>query len=152
VDVDLLVIPHCPNEDAVVQLVRRALDDVGLSRVLIRTRVVETEAEAQRLRFVGSPTVRIDGEDPFADPRRPVALTCRVYVTDGACAAIPDLRLRRQALQRAGPSGGTRPPPGRGRQGWMVTVATAERKHPSMSGIGIRGNILAPGAYPARAT
>ena len=99
-DVDLLVIPDCPNEGAAAQLIRRALDDVGLRRVPIRTRVIETEAEARRLGFVGSPTVRINGEDPFADQDLSVGLGCRVYVSDRGSAGIPDLRRLRQALKR----------------------------------------------------
>jgi hypothetical protein len=105
VDVEVLVTPECPCEGGAVLLVRRALNDVGLSRVPIRTRVVETEAEAQRLRFVGSPTVRIDGQDPFADRRLPVGLGCRVYVTGRGRAEVPDLRQLRQALKRHAAAG-----------------------------------------------
>lgn len=99
-DVELLVIPDCPNEGAAAELLRRALDDVGLSRVPVRTRVVESEPEAERLGFIGSPTVRIDGEDPFAESARPVGLACRVYLTDGVRSGVPDLRRLRQALKR----------------------------------------------------
>ena len=100
VDVEVLVTPDCPCEGAAVLLVRRALNDVGLSRVPIRTRLVNTDGEAQQLRFVGSPTVRINGQDPFADRRLPVSLSCRVYVTDRGRADVPDLRQLRQALKR----------------------------------------------------
>jgi hypothetical protein len=100
VDVELLVIPECPNEGAAAELLRRALDDVGLTQVPFRTHVVESERDAERLSFVGSPTVRIDGEDPFAESRRPVGLACRVYVTDGVRRGVPDLRRLRQALKR----------------------------------------------------
>lgn len=99
-NVELLVVPECPNEGAAAALVRRALDDIGLARVPIRTRVVPTDEEAERLVFVGSPTVRIDGEDPFSDADLPVGLACRVYLTDGVRSGVPDVRKLRQALKQ----------------------------------------------------
>jgi len=99
-DVELLVVPDCPHGAAAAELVRRALDDAGLVDVPFRTTVVETEEEAQALGFIGSPTVRIEGVDPFRDPDRPAGLACRVYLTDGAPRGLPDLRALRRALKR----------------------------------------------------
>lgn len=100
VNVELLVVPGCPNEGAAAELLRRALDDVGLAQVPIQTRVVSTRQDAERLGFVGSPTVRIEGEDPFSGAGRPVGLSCRVYRTEGARSELPDLRELRRALKR----------------------------------------------------
>jgi hypothetical protein len=99
VDVELLLVPDCPNESAAVELLHRALADVGFARVPIRTHVVATEGEAEQLGLVGSPTVRIDGVDLFAEAGRPVGLACRLYVTDGVRSGVPDLRRLRQALE-----------------------------------------------------
>jgi hypothetical protein len=99
-DVELLVVPECPHAGAAAQLLRRALDDVGLAQVPIRTRVVSTWPDAERLGFVGSPTVRIDGEDPFSSAGRPVGLSCRMYRSEGARSGLPDLRELRRALKR----------------------------------------------------
>lgn len=96
----MLVVDQCPNEGAAAAVLRRALDDVGLTRVPIRTRVVVSEDEASRLRFTGSPTVLIDGKDPFEVEGRPFGLTCRVYRTDNGRSGVPDLRQLRQAMKR----------------------------------------------------
>jgi hypothetical protein len=39
---------------------------------------VETHEEAVRLGFRGSPTILVDGRDPFADGRGDLGLACRV--------------------------------------------------------------------------
>ena len=99
-DVEVLVVADCPNEGGAVTLVRRALDDIGLERVPIRTRVVVSEQDAAELGFVGSPTIRIDGTDPFENRGQATGLACRVYVEHGIRSGLPDLGRLRQALKR----------------------------------------------------
>ena len=99
-DVEVLVVADCPNGSGAVTLVRQALDDVGLQRVPIRTRVVAGEQDAEELGFVGSPTIRINGTDPFESRGRAPGLACRVYVEHGVRSGLPDLHKLRQALQR----------------------------------------------------
>ena len=99
-DVEVLVVAECPNEGSALTLVRQALDDVGLKRVPIRTRVVSSTQDAEELGFVGSPTIRINGTDPFETRDRATGLACRVYVENGVRSGLPDLRTLRQALKR----------------------------------------------------
>jgi len=100
-DVELLVVPDCPNDAPTAALLRTALDDVGLARIPVTTTVIDTPEQAERRGFVGSPTILIDGHDPFAEPGLPVALACRIYRNTTGPAGIPDLRQLRQALKRA---------------------------------------------------
>jgi hypothetical protein len=60
------------------------------------------EEAARRLRFLGSPTVRVGGRDvdPHTDECAGYALSCRVYRTDGGFAGEPDERWVREALLR----------------------------------------------------
>ena len=53
-------------------------------------------------RFSGSPTILIDGWDPFARPGGEPALACRVYRHGNA---LPDARQLRQALKRVAAEG-----------------------------------------------
>lgn len=98
-DVEVLVVADCQNEGSAVTLVRRALDDVGLRRVPIRTRVVSSEQAAEKLGFVGSPTIRINGADPFESRGIAAGLACRIYVENGVRSGLPDLGKLRQALK-----------------------------------------------------
>ncbi len=63
---------------------------------------VETEDQAQALRFVGSPTIIINGEDIDPPPIDAfAALTCRVYHwSDGRFSPLPSPDMIRNALQR----------------------------------------------------
>ena len=63
---------------------------------------VETNEDAQRLRFVGSPSIRIDGVD--IDPETPAEgfnLECRIYWTGGRPAGVPPRELIERAVDRA---------------------------------------------------
>jgi hypothetical protein len=100
-DVQMLVIADCPNERAASQLLRRALDDVGLSETQVRTRVIHDDAEAKASGFIGSPTFLLNGVDPFAQPGAASAVACRVYAGETGRAGVPSLRDLRRELKRA---------------------------------------------------
>ena len=100
-DVELLVVAECPNRVPAAALLRTDLDDVGLARIPVTTIVIETPAQAERRGFIGSPTILIEGADPFAEPGQPAALACRIYRNTTGPAGIPELRQLRQALKRA---------------------------------------------------
>lgn len=67
-------------------------------------RVVEVEdvETAERLRFLGSPTIRVDGRDiePGAGERTDYTLSCRIYRMGGETSGRPDERWLRAALAR----------------------------------------------------
>ena len=98
---ELLVVPDCPHQQAAEALVYTALADVGLSQVAIATSVISTEVEASRRGFIGSPTVLIDGNGPFAHAGQPASVACRIYQNYNGPSGILDLRQLRQALKRA---------------------------------------------------
>jgi len=100
-DVELQVVPDCPNRTAAVHLLRQALDDAGLTATRFSTVVVTSQEQAEQLAFTGSPTIRIDGVDPFTGPPAPPALACRLYHTPNGPAGTPELSALRQALKRA---------------------------------------------------
>ena len=98
--VELLLIPDCPNERAAQELLRVALDDVGLARTPIRAIIVGSQQDAEQRSFVGSPTILLDGLDPFPAAAEP-ALACRIYATPDGPAGTPPLRELRRAIKRA---------------------------------------------------
>jgi len=86
-DVALLYFDACPNWQETDQRLREALAAAGLDVTPTYIKVTSPEG-AERLSFRGSPTVLVDGVDPFADASAPVGLSCRVFRTpDGLCGA-----------------------------------------------------------------
>ena len=85
--VDVLVFDGCPNVDVTLERVQAAITNASISAAV---RVVGDE-EAKRLRFLGSPTVRIDGSDidPTAADRSDFGLQCRVYAVGGHLDGAP---------------------------------------------------------------
>ncbi len=76
--VEVLYFDGCPTYGAADKAVRDVLAkegiDAGVDLVL-----VNTDEEAQRLRFPGSPTIRVDDRDLFPVPKRAeYALGCRM--------------------------------------------------------------------------
>jgi hypothetical protein len=100
--VEILYFDGCPNHEAARAMVERVSRELGLEPEL-RLVNVPDEPSAQRLRFLGSPTIRVAGEDvdPHGAARDEYMLSCRVYRTETGFAGQPDERLVRNALERA---------------------------------------------------
>jgi hypothetical protein len=62
---------------------------------------VNTVEQAERWRFRGSPSVLVDGTDPFAEPDSPVGLSCRLYRTPDGVAGSPSVSQLVEVLARA---------------------------------------------------
>ena len=81
----------CPSADEALRRLRSELSAAGLDPSAVEVREIDTEAAAEAERFVGSPTIRIDGRDVQPPGDEPVGLTCRVYrLRDGRVSALPD--------------------------------------------------------------
>lgn len=83
-------------------MVERVSHELGVEPELRLIDVPSDEA-AERLRFVGLPTVRLDGEgiDPHTGARYEFVRSCRIYRTEADFAGQPDERRVRDALERA---------------------------------------------------
>lgn len=100
-DIEILLVPGCPNETLAAERLRCALDTSGLSSIGFTTRIVTGQAEAERIGFTGSPTILIDGRDPFAEPAHTPGLSCRMYRTAYGLAGAPDAGQLHEALRAA---------------------------------------------------
>ena len=91
IEVVLLYFDGCPNWREAEARVRRALCEAGLPEQVLTLHRVQTSTEAERLSFRGSPSVLVNGVDPFADPAAPVGLACRLYRTARGVEGSPSV-------------------------------------------------------------
>lgn len=101
VTVELLYFRGCPNYWAYLPRLRSLLPN-GAELVL---REVATDEAAEQNRFLGSPTVRVDGRDiePEVDARAEYGLQCRLYRTPEGWSGVPPDAWVLNALQQAPP-------------------------------------------------
>ena len=88
--VEVFYFDGCPNHAALLPRLRELLSSAGASTDIELVRVEDT-AIAERERFLGSPTVRIDGEDvePGAGERSDFGLKCRLFATPDGLRGMP---------------------------------------------------------------
>ena len=98
-DVELQVIPDCPGADRASELLRTALDDIGLAHVDFAMRLISSDDVARALRFAGSPAFVV-GTDLFDTDPAPGAMACRLYVTPDGPRNVPTFDALRDALWR----------------------------------------------------
>lgn len=105
--IEVLSFEGCPNHEPLLPRLREILEAHGLD-TLVKERRINSVEEAIEQRFLGSPTVRIDGldVDPTASNRTDFGLKCRLYATrDGLRGSVPD-ELILKALQEASTGSG----------------------------------------------
>src|SRR5262245_62279039 len=81
VKIEVLYIPGCPNHPLVLERLSLLLSSEGLSADVHEVPVAD-QAAAEAFHFVGSPTVRVDGQDVAPEPNTQgqFGLSCRLYV------------------------------------------------------------------------
>jgi hypothetical protein len=108
--VEILYFDGCPTYKVADQTLRRVFAEEGLEAE-VELVGVNSDEEARRLRFPGSPTIRVDGEDLFpsgAADRAAWALGCRTYRTPEGLRGSPTPEMLREALRtKLAAKGGT---------------------------------------------
>ena len=97
VKVEILYFDGCPSFEALLPRVRDIVSEHGGDPDGIALRAVETLEAAEAARFLGSPSVRVDGRDvdPTAGQRDDFGLKCRIYrFEEGQSPTPPDRWIR----------------------------------------------------------
>lgn len=90
--VEVLYFDGCPNHETLLPRLRELLEQAEVSSPVELVNVPDADT-AQAQRFLGSPTLRVDGRDvePGAETRTDFGLKCRLYLTpQGYVGAPPD--------------------------------------------------------------
>ncbi len=91
VDVRVLYVSDCPHWQLAEQRARAALANVGRDDVTVALECVRSDDDAVQLAFRGSPTVLVNGHDPFRDPVGAIGLSCRRYLTEQGIEGVPSV-------------------------------------------------------------
>lgn len=97
--VSFLYYEDCPSHNLALERLREVMAEEDTSGE-VEVVKVETEEQARELRFVGSPTIRVDGQDIDLPTESRYALACRVYrLEDGRISPLPVKDMIRRALR-----------------------------------------------------
>lgn len=103
-ELTILTVPDCPNAAALEERLAAVLADYP--GTVVRRRQVADEQEAAETGMAGSPTLLVNGTDPFAVPGQAPGLSCRLYRDEaGRLAAAPSAEDLRRALEQASAGG-----------------------------------------------
>ena len=96
----ILAVPDCPSAPVLEDRLKTVLN--GRAGILVSREVISGEDEAARWGMQGSPTLLIDGADPFADPGQPSSMSCRLYRDEGGqISGAPSIGQLQQVLGQA---------------------------------------------------
>ena len=101
--IEFLYMADCPNQEPALELLKEmmAQHDVDIPIKLVK---VSTVDEARELKFLGSPSIRIDGVDIEGGAKSnggDFGLKCRMYKFNWVFQGVPPKSLLREALERA---------------------------------------------------
>jgi hypothetical protein len=103
-ELTVLAVPGCPNAPELER--RLAAVVAGRPAVTVTRQVITSAAEAARWGMHGSPTLLVNGRDPFGEPGAAAAVACRLYRgEDGRLDGAPTEAALRRALEQAGAPG-----------------------------------------------
>lgn len=98
IHVTLQYVEGCPNAREVAAVLAELADELG--DLAVRYERIDSEEQARRAGFAGSPTVLVDGVDPFAAGEPATGLACRRYATPHGPRGHPDREQLRAALSK----------------------------------------------------
>ena len=90
-EITLQYFDGCPSWRLARDRLGEALRSIGRDDGAITYERIETPEQAEEARFRGSPTILVDGQDPFADEESPVGLSCRIFRTEAGAQGAPSV-------------------------------------------------------------
>jgi hypothetical protein len=88
ISIEVLYFSDCPSWKVTVKDLKEVLNELEIKAKILLTEI-QTNAEAEKNRFPGSPTIRVNGQDLFPGTQFRYALQCRVYQTPNGLKGFP---------------------------------------------------------------
>jgi hypothetical protein len=97
--IELLYFDGCPSWEGGLKNLEAALQEEGLTASVEMVKVADDEV-ADKLKFLGSPSFRIDDHDLWHEERENYSLSCRVYPTPEGVKGFPTVAMLREQLKQ----------------------------------------------------
>jgi hypothetical protein len=100
VKIEVLYVAECPSHPAAVKLIKGVLAAEGVATEVHEV-LVRDEGMASELRFLGSPTIRINGKDVAEEAQKvqSFALSCRLYPGSEQVGLPPAEMIHRAVIE-----------------------------------------------------
>ena len=98
--IEVFYFDGCPSFPKAMEQVKRVLEEERVD-VAMEAVAVETHEDAMTHRFLGSPTIRVNGLDVEVQSRgrEDFGLKCRLYSNGSHLVGLPDTNLIRTAIR-----------------------------------------------------
>ena len=97
--IELFYFNGCPSWETGLKNLEAALQEEDLFASVEMVKVVD-DSDATRLKFLGSPHFRVDGQDLWPEERELYSLSCRVYPTPEGIKGFPTVAMLRGQLKQ----------------------------------------------------
>ena len=95
--IQLLYFDDCPSWQSGLDNLRTALKIEGFDASVVLVKVEDND-DANRLKFLGSPSFHISGKDLWPEYRETYSLSCRIYSTPDGMRGYPTVEMLRKKL------------------------------------------------------
>ncbi len=96
--IDILYTRDCAGWEMASELLQRVLADLGLEAEITYW-LVASDRQAIEWSFIGSPTIRVNGQDLFPMPGAAAGMRLRPYFTDEGMLDYPTYEMLHEALR-----------------------------------------------------
>lgn len=98
--IELLYFDGCPSWQTALENLKVALQQEDISEPITMLEIKDDEQAAQE-KFLGSPSIRINGRDLWFENRENYSLSCRVYGTPAGVKGYPTVDMLRSRIKSA---------------------------------------------------
>ena len=97
--IELLFFDGCPSWKNGSKNLQSALEEEGLTAAIDVIEVKDNE-QANQLKFLGSPSFRVDSQELWPEERETYALSCRVFPSSEGIKGFPTVAMLRGQLKQ----------------------------------------------------
>jgi len=98
VNIEFLFIAECPSSEKTFLTLQEVVQEEGIHASIVRKEITTAE-QAVTERFLGSPSIRVNGTDFERSTSTDFTITCRVYEQDGKINGSPSKEFMRKRLR-----------------------------------------------------